>query len=85
MYHPYIYRYVALTSTSQKDEKSTTEHRINHQANELRLWATWWACAVTRHASRRAYEAKGRATSATDVFDNVGGVVEEVAPSPPVV
>eukprot|EP00903_Cladosiphon_okamuranus_P010984 g10374.t1 len=54
------------------------------EADELRLWAAWWACAVTRHASRRAYEAKGRASSATDVFQNVGSVVEEVAPSPPV-
>ncbi|CAN0417714.1 unnamed protein product, partial [Laminaria digitata] len=51
---------------------------------ELRLWATWWGCALTRHASRRAYEAKGRAMSATDVFEHLGGVLEEVAPSPAV-
>ncbi|CAM9176053.1 unnamed protein product [Scytosiphon promiscuus] len=54
------------------------------EAEELRLWAVWWACAVTRRASRRAFEAKGRATSATDVFEAVGGVFEEVSPSPTV-
>lgn len=57
---------------------------LTWKAAELRLWAVWWACAVTRRASRRAYEAKGRATSATDVFEGVGEALEEVSPSPAV-
>lgn len=52
------------------------------QAEEMRLWAAWWACAVTKHASRRAYEAHGRAMSATHVMEHIGGVLEEIAPSP---
>ncbi|CAB1121212.1 unnamed protein product [Ectocarpus sp. CCAP 1310/34] len=54
------------------------------EAKELRLWAAWWSCAMARRASRRAYEAKGRATSATDVFENIGIVFAEVSPSPEV-
>ncbi|CAM9675696.1 unnamed protein product [Ectocarpus sp. 6 AP-2014] len=54
------------------------------EAKELRLWAAWWSCAMARRASRRAYETKGRATSATDVFENVGIVFAEVSPPPEV-
>lgn len=50
----------------------------------MRLWAAWWACAVTRHASRLAYETHGRAMSATHVLEQIGGVLEGVVPSPSV-
>lgn len=51
---------------------------------ELQLWAAWWACAVTRHACRRGYEAYGRAMSATNVYEKIGGVMEDALPSPAV-
>ncbi|CAM9613822.1 unnamed protein product [Phaeothamnion confervicola] len=47
----------------------------------LRLWAAWWACAISKRATREAYDSKGRAMSAVDAIERLGGVVEGLVPA----
>ncbi|CAM9613594.1 unnamed protein product [Discosporangium mesarthrocarpum] len=52
------------------------------QTEEMIILAAWWACAVTKYASLRAYNRKGRSMSATDAVEELGAVMEDLVPSP---